>query len=260
MWRATRVPIRLKLAATLAVPLLALVVVGLAEVVDMAQEVSEVRGETQLARASTGPAGLITRLQDERTWATLELIGLQDSYAVPMAGYAETRDATDQARDAFRDQVESAGGAVEATYRDALASLDANSRIAPQVDDTQLRAGTYLADLASRQVELEAGISRTTVVNAMLTPNGIDERAEVIEISTPRSEYQDNNRRILRAAGPYAAIVREYFPTDLNDRLEQSRHATRWPTCRWPSPPCRSRPSTWRSSRPCCAATSPTPS
>jgi signal transduction histidine kinase len=257
--RIPRIPIRTKLAGSLALPLLALVAIGVVEVRQAASAVSQVRLETDLARAIGGPAGLVTRLQDERTFASVELVGIDGEYPVPMAGYPETRSATDEAIRTFRAEVDDTGGAVEATYREALASLDeleairqdidatprprtldnmrlatgvydrytvlvqgfldANSHVASQVDDVELRAGTDLADLAGRQVELEASISRTTIVSAMLSPGGIDERSEVAAIATLLSAFQDNNLKIERAPGPYAAIVAEHYPADFVDQL-----------------------------------------
>jgi signal transduction histidine kinase len=255
----TRIPIRSKLAGSLAVPLLALVVVGVLEVRQTADEVAAVRRETQLAGAITGPAGIITRLQDERTWASIELVGMTSGYEVPMAGYPETRAATDEAIAAFRAEVESSGGAVESTYRDAIgaldelaairrdidatppersvanmplatavydrysalvqALLDANARVTPQVEDGELRAGTQLANLATQQLELEAGISRTTVVSAMLSPNGIDTSGEIATIATLLNDYDLNNQEIERASGVYDGIVRDRYPAEFSRQL-----------------------------------------
>ena len=66
-----RVPIRIKLAAALAAPLLGLLVVTAIEMSSIAREVDEVRDQIELARAAVGPSGLITRLQDERSWIAL---------------------------------------------------------------------------------------------------------------------------------------------------------------------------------------------
>jgi hypothetical protein len=242
-----RIPIRSKLAASLAVPLLALVVIGGLEMRRTAADVAQVREQTRLARAITGPAGIITRLQNERTWASIELVGMVAGYEVPTAGYPETRGATDEAITAFRAEVDAAGGAVEATYRDAIAALDdlaairddidatpqprtvanmplatgiydrysvlverlldAGDRVTSQVEDGELRAGTELANLASHQLELEAAISRTTVVTAMLSPDGIDTGGEIAAIATLLNDYDLNNRQIEGAGGRYREIV-----------------------------------------------------
>ncbi|HEX8803965.1 MAG TPA: nitrate- and nitrite sensing domain-containing protein, partial [Acidimicrobiales bacterium] len=119
-----RVPIRIKLAGALAVPLLALVVVTVLEVVKTAQDVHQIRSQTELAKASTGPAGLVTKLQNERTWPAVELIGNEDAVTVPTEGYEETRGQTDEALAAFRDEIRSRGSAVEATYAPVVDGMD----------------------------------------------------------------------------------------------------------------------------------------
>ena len=92
-----RVPIRLKLAAALSIPLLALGVVTVLEVVKSADDVSEIREQTDLAVAAIGPSGLITALQNERTWPAVDLVGQAGMVNVPVEGYEETRGDTDEA-------------------------------------------------------------------------------------------------------------------------------------------------------------------
>jgi hypothetical protein len=70
-----RIPIRVKLAAALAVPLIAMGVVTYLEVASVADEAREVREQTDLATATIGPNGLITALQNERNWASAQLVG-----------------------------------------------------------------------------------------------------------------------------------------------------------------------------------------
>ena len=57
-----RVPIRMKLAAALAVPLVALVCVTIFEVIQSARDVQRVREQTALAEASIGPVSLLSIL------------------------------------------------------------------------------------------------------------------------------------------------------------------------------------------------------
>ncbi|MGH9214977.1 MAG: hypothetical protein ACRDZS_01870, partial [Acidimicrobiales bacterium] len=75
-----RIPIRVKLAAALAMPLFALAIVTALEVAQATREADDVRSESSLAKASTGHQGLITTLQNERSWASVELVGQQDTY------------------------------------------------------------------------------------------------------------------------------------------------------------------------------------
>ena len=62
-----RIPIRIKLAAALTVPLLGLFLLTVLEVVSTSREVDDVRSQTELARASIGPEGVLSTLQNERT-------------------------------------------------------------------------------------------------------------------------------------------------------------------------------------------------
>ncbi|HET6949572.1 MAG TPA: nitrate- and nitrite sensing domain-containing protein, partial [Acidimicrobiales bacterium] len=125
-----RIPIRTKLAAALLVPLVVLFTLTAVEVLRLVDEVGEVRAQAELAEAAIGPGGLINTLQDERSWAAVDLVGRQDSSAgiLPAArGYDETRAATDEAVAALRDEIEHLAGPVADAYEgplDALAALD----------------------------------------------------------------------------------------------------------------------------------------
>jgi len=250
-----RVPIRAKVAAALFVPLLALLIFSAAEVQQAAHSTADVRNETTLAQASVGPAGIITSLQEERNWAALEGVGLQDQYPVAVRGFGPTRKKTDDAIDKFRDFVERKGGTAEATYRTAFryldqllpairhdidtstnpktldnmgpnnaiygrysklihGLLDANAAVSLKVRDPRLRQGTELADIASRQVELDADVNRQTVALATLTPRGIDTSDEITTVATQLALFDRNNERLLAATGPYAAIVRDEYPRE----------------------------------------------
>jgi signal transduction histidine kinase len=250
-----------KLGASLAVPLIGLLAFSTIEVRQTANEVAHVRSEAELARSATGPTGVVTRLQDERIWASLALTGLENAYEVPMEGYEETRGATDDAIASFREYIEDEGGAVEATYSDALTGLsdleairqetdaytgprsldsmpfstdiydryadlitgllDVSATITPQVRDAELRQGTELAALASQMIELSANLARTTVVVAMQSPNGIDTADEVSSITMLLSAFIRNNQQIEGATDRYAPVVREFFPTELAAALRE---------------------------------------
>ena len=85
-----RIPIRMKLAAALAVPLIGLFFITAVEVAETAADVDDVRAQTALARASVGPSGVITGIQNERTWAVVELIGQENAIQPPVVGYEES--------------------------------------------------------------------------------------------------------------------------------------------------------------------------
>jgi signal transduction histidine kinase len=250
-----RLPIRLKVAAALAVPLVGLIVVSLVEVRRASQDLSEVRAEADLATAITGPAGIITAIQNERTWTSLELTDLTDTGGIPVEGYDENRANTDAAVEAFRDDVEAKGGAVEETFGEAVTALeeldrirqdvdgfdeprrienmpfsnevygrftdlvdlllDTSSRVVGQVEDTELRRGVELAVMATTQVELEASLGRETATSAMMSEGGIDTTDEITRISALLSAFSRRNHLIQSSRGHYAPIIEEHFPASL---------------------------------------------
>ena len=123
-----RIPIRYKLAAALAVPLIAMGLVTVIEVASVESEVRDVRQQTALATATIGPNGLITALQNERNWVSANLVGADQDLAMVASGYDETRAATDAARAEFEDELSSLGDAARSAYEqafDGLAEIDA---------------------------------------------------------------------------------------------------------------------------------------
>ena len=137
-----RISIRVKLAAALAAPLVALLVVTAIEMAAIARNVDEVRDQTELARAAVGLPGLITRLQDERSWPALELTGTEGLIEVAVEDYDESRRLTDAAIAAFRQDLATRGAAAEAAYAPALQRLD--DELAPLRADIDGDAGAYL--------------------------------------------------------------------------------------------------------------------
>ncbi|HEY8523847.1 MAG TPA: nitrate- and nitrite sensing domain-containing protein, partial [Acidimicrobiales bacterium] len=119
-----RIPIRLKLAAALAVPLLALAALTAYEVVSTARAVGEIREQTELARSAIGPAGLITTLQNERTWTLVELVGFESMLTGQTEGYDQNRADTDASIAAFREEITSRGGRVAEAYGETLDGLE----------------------------------------------------------------------------------------------------------------------------------------
>lgn len=137
--RVRRIPIRMKLAAALAVPLLGLVAMSAAELASASRDVDRVRTQADLARAAVGPAGLIIVLQNERSWPALELTGAEDLVDVPVKSYDETRAQTDAAIARFRAELDRLGPGAVAFYRDALAGLDGLRKLRADIDADQAR-------------------------------------------------------------------------------------------------------------------------
>ncbi|HET6951250.1 MAG TPA: nitrate- and nitrite sensing domain-containing protein [Acidimicrobiales bacterium] len=134
---ARRITIRAKLAAALAVPLLALVLVAGLEVADSVNEAAAVERQTDLATASIGPSGLVTALQNERNFTGLWLLGSEGIVNLPVDSIEEARSATDDARDAFAREVADKGGDVSRIYDPALRALDVLDGLRANVDGYQ---------------------------------------------------------------------------------------------------------------------------
>ncbi|HET8620324.1 MAG TPA: nitrate- and nitrite sensing domain-containing protein [Acidimicrobiales bacterium] len=133
-----RVPIRLKLAAALAVPLVALCIMTSLEVRALGGEVDEVTAQAALARAAVGPNGLINHLQDERTWAAVELVGSNSlGVTAPVESYEETRQATDEAVRELREQIRGAGPVAAAAFGPALENLADLDPLRAEIDDNR---------------------------------------------------------------------------------------------------------------------------
>jgi signal transduction histidine kinase len=115
-----RIPIRLKLAAALAVPICALLIVSVLEVTQSARQVGDTRDQTELATAAIGPGGLITALQNERNYGSVYILGFEGALQLPVTSFDEAMAATDAAIAEFRADIEAKGGAVSRTYSPAL--------------------------------------------------------------------------------------------------------------------------------------------
>jgi signal transduction histidine kinase len=256
-----RIPIRMKLAAALAMPLFALAIVTALEVAQSTDEAEQVRSESSLAKASTGHQGLITTLQNERSWASVELVGQQATYVLETEGYEDTRAETDAAiaafeaelageeqavRDAFQPAVEALSGLesvradidayagpktldnintaneIYARYSELIQPLlSANALVVSAIDNPELRQGAAVVDLATRQVEDQAELIRLVVVGVTLQGGAVDTAAEITGISQARSTFEQNNRDILDIGEPYATLVDELYPEEMVGQLSQ---------------------------------------
>ena len=251
-----RVPIRTKLAAALAVPLVGLCAITAIEVADTSADVERVHRQTELARASIGPTGILTLLQNERTWTVVELIGAESLIQSPSDDYAEARQQTDQAIAAFRDTISQASDEVEQAYQPALdnlaaledvrSSVDANTdprgleqvefangifsdfsdltepffeatdRVAIAVDDAELRQWTTLVGRSAEQVEVLANLSRQVVLDSSLG-DGINQPAEIAATSQLKDDFDQANEEFLTAPPPFAEVVAASFDHELVD-------------------------------------------
>ena len=250
-----RIPIRIKLAAALTVPLLGLFLLTVVEVVSTSREVDDVRSQTELARASVGPEGLLSTLQNERTWAAVDLIGSAEQVTVPVVGYDESRAQTDAAVAVFRETLEGESREVAEAYAPALDRLseldeiratvdgstnekslanapfadevyarytelitpyfEANDRVAVAVDDADLREITTLVGLTSRQAETVGGLARRTLLDVI--GGGVDQAPEIAAVAELKAAFDSTNEAILNTDGPYGSLVADSFPHGLID-------------------------------------------
>jgi signal transduction histidine kinase len=233
---AARIPIRRKLAAALAIPIAALLVVAGLEVLQSTREANEVKEQTDLATASVGPSGLITSLQNERNFASLWLLGFEGTVELPVENFDEAKQATDDAIAGFRADIESKGSEVEETYASALDTLDgltelrqqvdtyegkrdtsntgtsdpnfvgytemvaglfdANTQVALAIDDPVLRRGVELTDLASRQTDVIARTIRSLLLPGVTGNTLLDTPPELAEASGLFSQVVENESQV----------------------------------------------------------------
>src|SRR5262245_9795918 len=130
-----RLPIRLKLALALSVPLVAMGIVTVIEVTSLASNAHEVRDQTNLAAATIGPNGLITALQNERNWATAYLVGVQSQLRLEVSGFDDTRAATDKALDQFEQELDRRGSEARAAFAPALDGLAGREQLRRRIDE-----------------------------------------------------------------------------------------------------------------------------
>jgi len=249
-----RVPIRTKLAAALAVPLAGLCLVTTLEVIETSRDVSRVHDQTRLARAAIGPTGVLSRLQDERTWSVVELSGASSLITSPVADYAQARKQTNEAIAAFRNTLDHEDERVRRAYEPALGDLadltairaaidantaprgleqapfandiytryadliqpffDATDRVALAVDDAELRQWTTLVGRAAQQVETLGNLARRVIMDATLG-DGINQAGEIAAVDQLKTEFDQATQEFRLAEQPFSDIVRPNFPDDL---------------------------------------------
>jgi signal transduction histidine kinase len=190
-----RVPIRLKLAVALSVPLIAVGLVTLIEVISVSREASEVSDQAQLATATIGPNGLISALQDERNFASAQLVGVDQTMPLAVAGYPESRGATDAALADFEDELDKLTDAARAAYAPALDGLVALDELRAEIDVEAAKPNLSIANIGVTTVFFDeytaliepffGGMSRISI--AMDDPE-LRQGAELMETVTRQLE------------------------------------------------------------------------
>ena len=138
-----RLTIRTKLAATLAVPLAALASFAALQGRDAYNRSDQVRLQAGLATSATGPAGVLTALENERDYEALRAIGAQNLVAQKDTKFsAQVTASTDVALGNFRSLLDSVGGAA-GNYRAALTQVSSKLvQLRQQAEDDASRSAT----------------------------------------------------------------------------------------------------------------------
>jgi signal transduction histidine kinase len=215
-------PVRVKLAAALAVPLAALMSLGAATVLETRADARQAAGQAELALATTGPGSLVRSLQAERNLSSLYLLDAVDVVDLPYETFDEVRPQVDAALRRFDARTRGAGGPIAAAYEPALEAFDgladlratvdgytgprgfdnltagevfdryaelvdqllaAGRGISVAVDDPDLRRGAELVNQATHQSDTIAHLVRHLLLAAVGgEANGVDTRSEIIGI------------------------------------------------------------------------------
>jgi signal transduction histidine kinase len=240
-----RIPIRVKVAAVVAVPLLVLVVGAAIGVSTSTSDARTVTRQAELATASLGHAGLINVLQDERNTALVQMLDLSSRIELEEPDIDASRQRTDEAHEALHQQVSGQDDRLREDWADALSTLDdlpgvraevdaasanpgpekrqtahevfgeytdmlatifaSHDRFALVVDDAGLRQGDDLVHYASHATD-----SVAQLVDQLLYvgsgPTGIDEPVEAAAVSEVARDVERNNAAVrTRGTGDYAA-------------------------------------------------------
>src|SRR5918997_5057427 len=203
-----RTPIGMKLALTLAVPLTALLARTVVDLHDESREVAAVRSQAELARSAAGPSGLISKLQDERTWAVIDLAGATGlGIAAPVESYEETRRATDEAVAALAEELQAGGEDVGDRYAAAMAGLGDLEALRADIDHNRADApasGTtdntgFSEEVYQRYVDLVLPFFDATdqIVGSIRDPD-LRHGAELVNlVSRDIQQYSDMSRHML---------------------------------------------------------------
>ncbi|HET6950400.1 MAG TPA: nitrate- and nitrite sensing domain-containing protein, partial [Acidimicrobiales bacterium] len=196
-----RIPIRTKLAAALAIPLTALLLVSVLEVAQSRRDQQDVEAQTELATSSIGPSGLITGLQNERNYGSVWLLGFEGALELPVKSFEDAMAATDAAIATFKEEIDAKGGEVAATFGEVMNEVDENLQSYRElVTGYQGERG-----LNNTPTSEPFFTGYTTLIDSLLTANGrvalaIDDSTlrrgvELTDLSTRQIE---NTARLIR--------------------------------------------------------------
>ncbi|HKY65410.1 MAG TPA: nitrate- and nitrite sensing domain-containing protein, partial [Acidimicrobiales bacterium] len=202
-----RIPIRIKLAAALAVPICALLLVSVLEVRQGSIEQDETRSQTELATASIGPGGIITSLQNERNFGSVWLLGFEATLQLPVKTFDEASAATDEAIATFREDLEDKSADVQETFEPVLADIE--DQLAPMREVVTTYTGER--NLDTQPISDPFFNDYTALIDQLFAANGqsalsIDDPTlrrgvELTDLATHQIEYVARLTRVLLIAG-----------------------------------------------------------
>ncbi|HYL51891.1 MAG TPA: ATP-binding protein [Acidimicrobiia bacterium] len=143
-----KLTIRTKLAAALAVPLVALATFAALQVRGSYDRADQVKRQAALATAATGPAGLLAALETERDYQALWEIGAQDLVDPQLQTSGDATSRTNQALLRFRQQVLERGSDTSGNYTTTLASV--SGRLSQLRKDAQAHASNAASAAGAR--------------------------------------------------------------------------------------------------------------
>ena len=259
-----RIPIRIKLAAALAIPISALLLVSALEVAQSAKEADQIQEQTELATSAIGPGGLITALQNERNYGAVWLVGIETAIELPVKSFDQAKDQLDASLAQFKDEMNRRGGTVKATYATAVADVEAklpalrkmvdgykgerganntavsepfytgyidlidemfkaNGQVALAIDDSTLRRGVELTDLATHEVETAGRMVRWVFLGASTGDGKLADPNEIGELAGLLGQYETDMATVQqlatgRYAPPAAKVVSDIKKSTFLDR------------------------------------------
>jgi signal transduction histidine kinase len=192
-----RIPIRVKVAAALAVPLLALVVGAAVGVSTSTSQARTITRQAELATASIGHAGLINVLQNERNTALVQMLGLGALVELEEPDVEASRQRTDQARDGLQRHVSGQSDRLREDWANALSTLDDLSGLRQAVDAAVANPGP-----ANREAAHEVFADYTDMVSTIR-----DQVADVLERRADDLRSQAEARRRWYVGAALAAVI-----------------------------------------------------
>ncbi|MGH9211936.1 MAG: ATP-binding protein [Acidimicrobiales bacterium] len=196
-----RIPIRYKLAVAMAPPLVIFIVVLGLEVRQIDRDTDEVRRQTELAAAADGPSGLLTSIQDERSWTAVELIGQGGQVTVAVEGYDETRRRTDEALAGFQALLEASEPQTREAYAAPMADLPTRlAEVRQRIDDNDAPrdlGNTAFGNgiFASYSELIEPFFGATTQIALAIDQSELRQGAQLIDTSSRQVEISANIAR-----------------------------------------------------------------